>query len=151
MITKLEYTMQNIFQLSNIENECFKRNAWSIPALRGEFENDFSHFFGYVMDDKIVGYTCVRIMYEEAQVCNIAVLPEYQRQGIGSQLVQKLVDFATESGCQVAELEVNTANVKAVGLYLKNGFVVAGVRPNFYRTSTYPTRDAFTMLKQLNQ
>lgn len=149
MINKIEYTMQNIFQLANIENECFKRNAWSIAALRGEFENDFSHFFGYYIDDKIVGYTCVRIMYEEAQVCNIAVLPQYQRQGIGSQLVQKLVEFALECQCQVVELEVNTANQKAVGLYLKNGFIIAGTRPNFYRKSIYPTRDAYTMLKQV--
>ncbi len=151
MINKLEYTMQNIFQLANIEQQCFSRNAWSIPALRGEFENDFSHFFGFFLEDKIVGYACIRIMFEEAQVCNIAVLPQYQRQGIGSKLVQQLINFSTESQCDVIELEVNTANEKAVGLYLKNGFVIAGTRPNFYRKSTYPTKDAYTMLKQLQR
>ncbi|MGN1040482.1 MAG: hypothetical protein ACI4QL_03535, partial [Candidatus Fimimonas sp.] len=61
MAEKLQYTMQNVIALAEIEKECFGRDAWSISALRGEFSNDFSHFFAEVRNGEIVGYVCVRI------------------------------------------------------------------------------------------
>lgn len=152
MIEKLDFTMQNIIALSGVEKVCFARDAWSIAALRGEFENDFSHFFAEIGDDgKIRGYICVRILYEEAQVCNIAVLPEYRRQGIATNLIYKMTEFASDNECLRCELEVNTMNEAAVGVYKKCGFQVAGLRKNFYRRSRYATRDAYTMVFELQK
>lgn len=141
--------MQTVFQLANIEKACFGRDAWSIQALIGEFSNDFSHFFAYEIDEKIVGYACVRIMYEEAQICNVAVIPEQRRKGIATQLLRSVADFAKEKGCERAELEVNVANLPAVELYRKCGYEEVGVRKNFYRRSRYPSRDAYTMVLTL--
>ncbi len=149
MIKRLTYTMQNIFDLADIERECFGKDAWTIGNLRGEFENEFSYLIGYVEDDKIVGYTCVRAMYEEAQVCNIAVLPNQRRKGIATKLIDEMLRLSTEKGCKICELEVNTENAPAVELYKKCGFEVAGVRKNFYRRSRYNSRDAYTMTKSL--
>lgn len=146
---KLEFSMQTVFQLANIEKACFGRDAWSIQALIGEFGNDFSHFFAYEIDEKIVGYACVRTMYEEAQICNVAVLPEHRRKGIATQLLQTVADFAKEKGCERAELEVNVANLPAVELYRKCGYEEVGVRKNFYRRTRYPSRDAYTMVLTL--
>ena len=143
--------MQNVFQLANIEKACFGRDAWSIQALIGEFSNDFSHFFAHEIDGKIVGYACVRIMYEEAQICNIAVLPEHRRKGIATELLQTVANFAKEKGCERAELEVNVANLPAVELYRKCGYGEAGIRKNFYRKSRYPSRDAYTMVLTLTE
>ncbi len=146
---KLGFNMQNIIALQQIEKECFGRDAWSIANLRGEFENDFSHFFAERRDGKIVGYVCVRVMYEEAQVCNIAVLPQYRRQGIATGLIETMLPFAKEKGCERCELEVNTENVPAIELYLKCGFEKAGIRTNFYRRTRYKSRDAYTMVLEL--
>ena len=150
-MNKLEFSMQNVFQLANIEKACFGRDAWSIQALIGEFSNDFSHFFAHEIDGKIVGYACVRIMYEEAQICNIAVLPEHRRKGIATKLLQMVANFAKEKGCERAELEVNVANLPAVELYRKCGYGEAGIRKNFYRKSRYPSRDAYTMVLTLTE
>ena len=141
--------MQTVFQLNNIEKACFGRDAWSIQALVGEFENAFSHFFAYEVEDKIVGYACVRIMYEEAQICNVAVLPEHRRKGIATELLQAVADFAREQGCDHAELEVNVENIAAVELYRKCGYDQVGIRKNFYRRTRYPSRDAYTMVLPL--
>ena len=141
--------MQTVFQLANIEKACFGRDAWSIQALIGEFNNSFSHFFAREIDGKIVGYACVRIMYEEAQLCNVAVLPDHRRQGIATELLQAVADFAKEKGCERAELEVNVANTPAVELYRKCGYAEEGIRKNFYRKSRYPSRDAYTMVLPL--
>ena len=149
MSEKLHFSMQTVFQLNNIEKVCFGKEAWSIQALIGEFNNEFSHFFAHEVDGKIVGYACVRIMYEEAQICNIAVLPEHRRQGIATELLQAVADFAKEKGCERAELEVNVSNTPAIEMYRKCGYEEVGIRKNFYRKSRYPTRDAYTMVLQL--
>lgn len=149
MIEKLSYTMQNIFQLEKIEKECFGKDAWSIPALRGEFENEYSHFFAKICDGKIVGYVCIRVMCEEAQICNLAVKNDYRRQGIATELLKEIAGFSALQGCERCELEVNTANTPAVELYKKCGYEIVGTRVNFYRKSRYPTKDAYTMVCSL--
>ena len=149
MSEKLQFSMQTVFQLNNIEKACFGKEAWSIQALIGEFNNNFSHFFACEADGAIVGYVCVRIMYEEAQICNIAVLPEHRRKGIATELLQTVAEFAKEKGCERAELEVNVSNTPAVELYSKCGYEKVGIRKNFYRKTRYPTRDAYTMVLQL--
>ncbi len=151
MIEKLQYTMQNVISLADIEKACFGRDAWSISALRGEFCNEYSHLFAEMRDGEIIGYICVRVMYEEAQICNIAVLPEFRRQGVATELLKQSMSFCTEQNCLRAELEVNTENLAAVELYKKFGFEVAGTRPNFYRRSRYKSRDAYTMLLVLQK
>lgn len=145
MITKLDFTMDNVFQLVDVENACFKGSAWSIHAIQSEFNNNFSHFFADVVDGKIRGYVSLRIMYEEAQFSNVAVLPEFRRAGIGTELVKTALAFASEQKCDYAELEVNVCNEPAKALYEKCGFAVAGVRKKFYRKCDYPSRDAYTL------
>ena len=149
MILELEFSMQTVFQLANIEKTCFGKDAWSINALIGEFNNRFSHLFACKIDDSIVGYVCVRIMYEEAQICNVAVLPEHRRKGIATQLLDAVAAFAKEEGCERSELEVNVENLPAVELYRKCGYKEEGIRKNFYRKSRYESRDAYTMVLSL--
>lgn len=149
MIQKLEFSMPTVFQLHEIEKACFGKDAWSINNLVSEYKNEFSHFFGEVVDGKIIGYVCVRTIYEEAQICNIAVLPDHRRKGIATRLLETVVEFATIQDSERCELEVNVCNIPAVELYKKCGYEIVGTRVNFYRKSRYPSRDAFTMLRRL--
>ncbi|MCH5153081.1 MAG: ribosomal protein S18-alanine N-acetyltransferase [Clostridiales bacterium] len=141
--------MPIVFQLHNIEKVCFGKDAWTINNIVGEFHNDYSHIFGEVVDGKIVGYACVRTMYEEAQICNIAVLPDYRRQGIATRLLEAVAELAKNSDCERCELEVNVANTPAIEMYKKNGYEIEGTRVNFYRRTRYSSRDAYTMVKTL--
>ena len=150
MTEKLTFSMQTVFQLNKIEKTCFGKEAWTVNNLVAEFNNEFSHLFGERVDGEIVGYACVRVMYEEAQICNVAVLPEVRRRGIATGLLNSIAELAKEQGCERCELEVNTANLPTVELYKKCGYEIAGTRPNFYRRSKrFPTRDAYTMIKKL--
>lgn len=149
MIQKLAFGMSTVFQLHSIEKACFGKDAWSINSIIGEFNNEYSHMFGEIVDGKVIGYVCVRIMYEEAQVCNIAVLPDYRRKGIATKLLETIAEFSHVQGCERCELEVNVGNTPAVELYTKCGYEIAGTRVNFYRRSRYATRDAYTMLRHL--
>ena len=54
----------------------------------------------------------------------IYVVPEARNQGIATALVQKALQWATEQGCQEADLNVLVNNRNAKGLYKKLGFTV---------------------------
>ena len=54
----------------------------------------------------------------------IYVVPEARNQGIATALVQKALQWATEQGCQEADLNVLVNNSNAKGLYQKLGFTV---------------------------
>jgi len=48
-------------------------------------------------------------IFDEGHITNIAVHPEYRQNGIGSRLVEKLVDIAKERGIVKMTLEVRKA------------------------------------------
>ena len=54
----------------------------------------------------------------------IYVVPEARNQGIATSLFQKALRWATEQGCQEADLNVLVNNSNAKGLYKKIGFTV---------------------------
>ena len=54
----------------------------------------------------------------------VYVVPKSRQQGIASSLVQKALRWASEQGCQEADLNVLINNTKAKGLYKKLGFKV---------------------------
>ena len=53
---------------------------------------------------------------------NVAVLPEYRRQGIGQALVQGALQGFQRSGVQRVTLEATTDNFPAINLYNRIGF-----------------------------
>jgi ribosomal-protein-alanine N-acetyltransferase len=65
--------------------------------------------------------------------------PEFQGQGIGRQLLDRLLEFAHGG---TVFLEVRTDNAAAIGLYESVGFVQIGLRKRYYRISG---ADAYTM------
>ncbi len=145
MIERLDFNMKDVFRLEKLEKQCFGKEAWSVNALCGELQNDYSYMFAVRDGEEILGYACVRIMLEEAQICNIAVRPDARRRGTATELINALLDFSREKGALWAELEVNTDNTAAIALYEKCGFQKAGLRKNFYRRTRFDSRDAYTM------
>lgn len=149
MIKILENTPQNVSQVANIESACFGDEAWNINLVQSEFDCTLSTFVAYIVSNTVVGYASFRAVLDEMQVGNVAVLPQYRRQGIARQLVNHCKQLAKSKGCTVAELEVNTANLGAVGLYQGCGFTVVSTRKNYYPKSNYPSKDAYLMTATL--
>ncbi|WP_409293013.1 GNAT family N-acetyltransferase [Peribacillus sp. SCS-37] len=66
-----------------------------------------------------------RDVYQNEAVLSIgplALIPEYQGQGLGRQLLRKALEFGKRSGYPKAVLSANVDNERAVRLYLKEGF-----------------------------
>ncbi|MBR5279619.1 MAG: GNAT family N-acetyltransferase, partial [Clostridia bacterium] len=56
----------------------------------------------------------------------------YRRQGIGEQVLARILERLGENGVEKIFLEVRASNVAARALYSKMGFVVIGKRKGYY-------------------
>ena len=63
----------------------------------------------------------------------VTVLKQYWNRGIGRQLMQKVIDFATENAFEVIDLQVRSDNIAAIHLYEKMGFKKMGSHPSFFK------------------
>jgi [ribosomal protein S18]-alanine N-acetyltransferase len=83
-------------------------------------------------DPLIVGYVGFWLMVGEAHISTIAVNPSFRRRSIGELLLVAALERAMELHAHQATLEVRVSNVSAQDLYLKYGFVKAGLRKGYY-------------------
>ena len=97
-------------------------------------------------EGRVVGFLCFRMIGEEAELLNLAVLPSCRRQGIAFRLMEQALREATERGAAAMFLEVRDSNVPARRLYERLGFEPCGRRPGYYAT---PPADAFLLRRRL--
>ncbi len=57
----------------------------------------------------------------------MGILPEFRGKGIGSKLLEKVIDKSREFGLEKIELHVYTSNKSAINLYKKFGFEEEGL------------------------
>jgi ribosomal-protein-alanine N-acetyltransferase len=82
--------------------------------------------------DEKAGYGEIRMVAGEAQIYNIAVAPEFRREGIGEALLRHMIEKAEDDGCTLVTLEVRGGNEAAMALYHKLGFREVGRRKGYY-------------------
>ena len=63
----------------------------------------------------------------------ISVRKDYWGKGIGTGIMNILMDFAKKSGAEVLELEVRSDNEAAISLYKKFGFEKIGTNEKFFK------------------
>ncbi|MCI9093789.1 MAG: ribosomal protein S18-alanine N-acetyltransferase [Coprobacillus sp.] len=144
LIRKMD--IDDLNQVVVLEEQLFT-SSWSYKDFLYELlENDFS--FNYVIEDdlKIVGYVGVWMMYEQAQITTIGVAPDYQRQGLGRNMLETIIALTQKHGCEMMSLEVRISNDKAISLYESLGFHKETIRKNYYQDNQ---EDAYLMIKRL--
>ncbi|MEE0061089.1 MAG: ribosomal protein S18-alanine N-acetyltransferase [Acutalibacteraceae bacterium] len=143
---------ENATAVAEIEKNCFSK-PWSISAIEAELENPNAHFYVLTVEDnnaadnKIVGYGGMHIILDEAYIANIAVLPQFRKNGFGKAITTQLINNAINHSCEFISLEVRPSNTNAVKMYSLLGFEEVGKRKNFYSS---PTEDGLIMTKYLN-
>lgn len=83
-------------------------------------------------DERVVGFGGVMVVGETAQITNLLVAAERQRQGIGRRLMVGLIKAAIARGARHLTLEVRSENEAARGLYASLGVAPVGARPGYY-------------------
>ena len=134
-------------QIAELEKVCFA-DPWSVTSIETELTSRLSLWFVAMEGDKVVGYVGSQTVIDESDVMNIAVHPDYRRQGIGEALLETLADALREKGSRGLTLEARVSNTPAVSLYEKAGFRQVGLRKNYYRN---PKEDALILRKELEK
>jgi ribosomal-protein-alanine N-acetyltransferase len=96
----------------------------------------------------IVGYAVAWVAADEAELANLAVAEAWQRQGIGTRLIEFACGVAREHGARTMWLDVRVSNSAARSLYARHGFRVVGVRRGYYAR---PREDALVMALDLSE
>lgn len=121
----------DIEKIAKIEERCFT-DPWSCSALRSAFESPLTHCFLIEDEGQVCGYACLFVLFEEAEVQNIAVDIPYRKQGIGKKLLSFLHERAKELGAEKCFLEVRVSNAPAISLYENAGYIAYGERKKYY-------------------
>ncbi|MEO8580245.1 MAG: ribosomal protein S18-alanine N-acetyltransferase [Gemmatimonadales bacterium] len=97
-------------------------------------------------DDAIVGYVIAYAVEEDAELLNVAVVPNHRGRGLAGQMVDALLIELGGRGVRTAFLEVRESNGAARALYGSRGFTEIGRRTSYYRR---PVEDALVMRRIL--
>lgn len=84
-----EWKYEDILKISELEKECFQ-DAWTYKMFVEAFSSKL--FYGVCAEEngEIAGYACETVLFENAEVDNVAVAENYRRRGMGKTLLKKL-------------------------------------------------------------
>jgi ribosomal-protein-alanine N-acetyltransferase len=124
-----------------------ERRSFSDAWTRGMFASSLTAggagvFVVANQDDSVVGYGMAQSVRDESELLNIAVSPDWRRHGIGSMLLDAIIERCRAAGALEMWLEVRASNSDARRLYETRGFVAVGVRKRYYDA---PREDAIVL------
>ena len=125
-------------QVMEIENSCFL-HPWKESDLLYEIhENPVSNVWVIEYSSsafglkQIVGFIDYWVTFDSGTICQIAVHPDIQHSGVGSEMMNEVIRDAKVKKVRTLTLEVRESNVKAINFYKKHGFVISHTKPGYY-------------------
>jgi ribosomal-protein-alanine N-acetyltransferase len=145
MIAIQPMTLDHLDEVHAIEERAFL-TPWSKESIMQDMKNPHALYFVAVDTETgtIAGYAGMWHVVSEGHINNIAVDGAYRRRGIGSALMDALIEAAHSKEMLGLTLEVRMGNRAAMGMYHKYGFKAEGIRKNYY---TDTNEDAVIMWK----
>ena len=134
----------HVSQVAELERICFS-DPWSENSVASELNNPLSLWLVALEGEQVAGYIGSQSVMGESDMMNVAVHPDFRRQGIGEKLILALVEQLKTFGNHSLALEVRASNEPAISLYKKLGFQQVGLRPKYYRN---PREDALILRKE---
>lgn len=119
---------------------------WTESILKDEILSDSSYYIVARFQNDIIGFAGLKFLLDEAHITNIATRIDKRKNGVGSKLLEGLINRAKKESSVLITLEVNTENLPAINLYKKYGFEILGVRKKYYDNKF----DAYIMTKYFN-
>lgn len=134
---------QKIFM---IERSCFAFDCWSESSINDILTNPNYTVLVCCNDSEIVGYLNASVIFDEAELNRIAVLPQHRGKGAAIMLLDFLKKALAKKRISLVRLEVRASNKIAISLYNSQGFEIYALRKNYYDN---PTEDALMMSLEL--
>ena len=129
-------TNSDVDDIYDVETLCFD-DPWSKQSIYSDVVNSkiSKYFVARDEDRNILGFCGMYSVLNESHITNMAVLPQYRKLGIGSMLILRMIKECQIAGSFGLTLEVRVSNIAAIKAYEKFGFVVEGIRKNYYQNN----------------
>lgn len=110
--------------------------SFSIPGEYQDTVNNLSNpltrALGMFDGESLIAYGAFWLLMEEAHVTHVAVNEALRGQGLGTEMMQRLIQHASDCGARFMELECRRSNARALSMYHKLGFLRVGFKKNYY-------------------
>ncbi len=107
-------------------------------------DNPFTKWYIYELNNEIVGFINIDIIYEKAEIEYIYVVEKWRKNKIATKLLEKAEKDLINKRVSTITLEVNVNNFSAIKFYEKNEYKKINIRKHYYGND-----DAYLMLKEL--
>ncbi len=149
------FRQSDLDEVIKINRTCLPEN-YAPYFFTGLHEKYPATFIVAEEDNAVVGYIMCRIetvgrglglfgLTKKGHIVSVAVLPEYQRKGIGTALIQEAVSSLHLYGAKECFLEVRVSNHPAVNMYKQLEFRIIRRMQRYYADG----EDAYIMGKEL--
>ena len=151
LATHTSKRQQTIEAVADIELLVQPHDAWTYQTLVEMLAQDSMHMLmvyeqeGKADNNKVIGYCLYQVIFEQAEILRIGTHPDYQRQGIASQIFAQLNEELMSNQVESLLLEVRADNAPAIALYQQQAFAVIHTRKNYYQVPHQPAVDALIM------
>lgn len=116
-------TMSDFDEIKNILETEFDE-FWKPSILESELKSENSKYIVLKENGVILGFAGIIITPVDTQITNIVTKKSERKKGIGTLLLDRLINITKEIGKDSISLEVNELNEPAINLYKKEGFDV---------------------------
>ncbi len=117
-------------------------NFTTIFDITKMLEDEVSKIYVYIIDNTIVAFLSVTILYETCDILSIVVDEKYRHQKIATNLMAYLITDLGDNNKMIT-LEVATKNKAALKLYENFNFKIINIRKNYYQDD-----DAYLMARE---
>ncbi|VDG17967.1 ribosomal-protein-alanine N-acetyltransferase [Lactobacillus sp.] [Lactiplantibacillus mudanjiangensis] len=111
------------------------KTPWDENAFKTELRRQSGRFYIVMRhEDRLCAFCGCAFddRRQDAHITNIAVHPDFQKQGLGHFLMKTMIERATYLKYRTVTLEVRYSNVAAQRLYLALGFEKTGIKKRYY-------------------
>ncbi len=123
-LTFQEAEEKDIAALIAIDSACFPSTMAMQAHFKRMLEDPTYTLIMASYKEKIIAKAHIHWQAKETVLSDIAVLPSYQKQGLGSELLTHCINQVLEKEHIKLTLQVEESNSNAVNLYLRHGFSI---------------------------
>ncbi|MDR0831575.1 MAG: tRNA (adenosine(37)-N6)-threonylcarbamoyltransferase complex dimerization subunit type 1 TsaB [Bacillales bacterium] len=140
-----EMTLDDIKDIAKLEESLFKTPRGE-KELNELLNSEFSTFYVLSNSNDILAYYGFYYVDTLLMIITFGVKKEEQNKGLGTILLNKIIENAITLNASVIDLEVRVSNKKALSLYQKTGFKILRTIKNYYENE-----DGYHMQLQIGQ
>src|SRR5690606_35905227 len=112
--------VEDVPQIMAIERASYSM-PWTEATFRGLIERSDADVLAAEVGGRVVGYAAWWVVVDQGELGNLAVAPEWRRRGVGTRLLEAVIEQSRGRGVRELFLEVRVSNDGAQRLYQRHG------------------------------